>query len=421
MRKNPIKIGVIGLWHLGCVYSSAFADLGFDVCAYDLSKENISKLNLIEPPIEEPGLKEIIKKNLGKSLFFLDDPKGTISNKKYVFLTSDMRADSYDKTVPDHIDDYFKLLDKFLSPNTIVVICSQVPIGTSMKLYRRLNRKNRKVKLIYFPENIRLGQAFERFFNPDRIILGNIDRIAVNQFTQDFNRICSNVFLMNYESAEMSKHALNSYLALNISFSSEIGDLCEALGAHLEDVVKAIKSDSRVSPLAPLDPGLGFWGGTLERDLKVLMFHSKEKKIKSRLINATYGVNQSRLKYIESRINEILAGFSNKKVGLLGLTYKAGTNTLRRSISLKLAKLLKRKGVEVRVIDPTIKLSINEDEFWRDLDLAVLMTNWPEFLKYKPLLTGRLMRVKNIFDTKNFLNQNEYKKAGFKYYSIGSK
>lgn len=438
MKKNhKLSVGIVGLWHLGCVYAASFASFGFNVVGFDPDKKIISNLQKGIPPIHEPKLTETIKKNLNKRLFFSSEksvmnksfPAG-IKNSDYIFISYDLIVDNNDLVKMDVIYKTFKILGNFVSDSTVIVISSVVPIGTSRILVNLLKKKGIKnPKIIYFPENLRLGQAFTSFLTPDRIILGSDNKEALNQFKKDFHFFNCPVITMSLESAEMVKHALNSYLATCISFSSELSDLSEITGANMLDVVKALKTDRRVSKYAPINPGLGFTGGTLARDIQILRKIAKNKNYKPRLLNAVYSVNQDRVSILMRKITLLFPSLQGKKIGILGLTYKPNTNTLRRSQSLELAILLKQNNCLIKAFDPLIKnkitgypfikVSRNLKNLFKDLDLLILMTQWPEFQKIDLQKLSMLMKTKIVIDTKNFLESSIYKEAGFTYIGMG--
>lgn len=420
-------IGILGLWHLGCIYATSFAKMGFTVAGYD-NKEVVNNLKKGIPPIFEPFLEENLKKYLSKNLSFSSSAQEIIKDKDYIFVTYDLPVDELDRVKTGIIKTTFRNLEKYISPKTTVVISSQVPIGTSRKLVNSLKKKSLTPKVIYFPENLRLGNAFETFLKPDRIILGSDDIKTMEQFKKDFKFNCP-VITMGLESAEMSKHALNSYLASCISLSNELSDLSEKTNANMLDVVRALKLDKRVSEYAPINPGLGFAGGTLGRDIQILKKIGKEKKYQTKLLNAIYDVNKNRISLLFTKVLSFLPSLKNKNIGLLGLTYKPNTNTLRRSMALDLANKLTKKGCNIKAFDPSIKSNIdtysfvkvqqNLESFFKDLDLVILMTDWQSFREINITEFSTLMKRKIIIDTKNFLDQDKYRKNGFTYKGIG--
>lgn len=430
MRKTNLSVGVLGLWHLGCVYAASFAELGYTVTGFDLDPQNIDNLKRGIPPISEPGLDDVITKTLGKHLFFSSEPKEAISHKKYVFVTLDVPVSDQDKTNLKPLNKLFDLLIKHASPKTKIVISSQVPLGTSRSFLKRISKKHPTIDVIYFPENIRLGAAFQTFLNADRIILGLEKDSVQKQFIKDFPNFTCPVYGMNLESAEMVKHALNSFLAVNISFASEISDLCEMLGANYDDVVKALRADARIGPNSPLNPGTGFAGGTIGRDVQNLRMLVRGLHYKPLLLSAAYKVNQNRLIRLVEKVETIYPKLSGKKIGILGLTYKPNTNTLRRSKSLELAKILFSKKAAIFAFDPAIKESIpshryitvsqNRSTFFRGLDLLIVMTPWPEFKEISKKEISK-MKKKMILDTNNLLSEDEMRSFAVKYFRTGRK
>ncbi len=422
------NIAVVGLWHMGCVYSASLSQMGFNVVGFDINKKTVDDLNLGIPPIFEPELEEMLKKYLKKNLNFSTEEK-SLKDKDYIFITHDVEVNNKDEVEMTTVNKLIQIVTKNASKDTVVIISSQLPVGTSRNVVNAMKKKGvLNPKVIYFPENLRLGQAFSSFLKPDRIILGSDDYNIMEKFKKDFAFDCP-VITMGLESAEMVKHALNSYLALCISFSSELSDLSEKTGANMIDVVKALKSDKRVSPNAPLAPGLGFSGGTLGRDVQTLRKIAKIKGQKTKLLDAVYAVNSDRLPMLVKKIERKLPLLKGKTIGILGLTYKANTNTLRRSMSLELASLLKKKGCTIKAFDPAIREGIvdvpfikvcrSHEDFFSNLDIVVLMTDWPEFKDINPQTVAPLMKSAIVIDSKNFLNADLYREKGFIYIGMG--
>ena len=421
------SIVVVGLWHLGSVYAASLAKMGFKVTGYDFNEKTIADLNEGTPPIFEPNLQEYIKEysNNLKFSFSCEVLKGA----DYVFITHDLTVDENDIVQTEVLTKTFSEIAEYSRAETSIVISSQAPVGSSRQLVDMLKKKGiTDPRVICFPENLRLGTAFDSFLKPDRIIVGSDSEQALEDFKKDLGFDCP-IITMGLESAEMVKHALNGYLATCISLSSELSDIAENVGADMNDVVKALKSDRRVSQFAPLSPGLGFAGGTLGRDVQSLRNISKKYGEEAKLMTSVYSVNQDRIPHLVSKIKTIYPDLRGMKIGILGLTYKANTNTLRRSMSLALASVLDGEGVDIRAYDPAIKetvaeapyiqLSTNTKEFFTGLDMAVLMTDWQDFLKIDSGEVGALMANAVIVDTKNFLDSVEYKKNRFKYFGVG--
>ena len=421
MRK---AIGVLGLWHLGCVYAASLAARGFEIVGFDFDKDLISNLKKNIPPLFEPKLEKTLKKFNNRTLHFTTSEKELFQEKDYIFITYDVPVDDNDNIQLEIINKTFVSLPKYVSSDTTIVISSQVPVGTSRRLVNLLKKNNiENPKVIYFPENLRLGQAFTSFLTPDRIVLGSDSAEALNNFKKDFSFFNCPFITMSLESAEMVKHALNSYLATCISFSSELSDLAEKNGANMLDVVEALKKDKRVSRFAPINPGLGFAGGTLGRDIQSLRKMAKGVNYQPKLLNAVYSVNQDRLPILISKIHSIYPSLKAKTIGILGLTYRPNTDTLRRSMSLELISKLKSSGCKIKAFDPAIKnqakdytfveISKSIKTFFKDLDMVILMTDWPEFKNIDPKLVANRVNQKIIIDTKNFLDKQIYEENGF--------
>jgi UDPglucose 6-dehydrogenase len=423
MKKS--NIGVIGLWHLGCIYAASLARMGHRVTGIDFDIEVVENLRGGKPPLFEPELEETIKK-YKKTLSFTTDWEEFFKNKDYIFITFDLPVDNNDRVSLDLMDKLQPILKKHLGENTTVVISSQVPLGTCRNIVKLLNKSGRANSVMYFPENLRLGTAFDAFLKADRIILGSDNQEDVEIFKKELGFSCP-VIGMKLESAEMVKHALNTYLATCISFSSELSDLSEMLGADMNEVVTGLKTDIRVSPKAPLLPGLGFAGGTLGRDIQSLKKLGAAKKYKTKLMNAVYEINSDRLPYLLKKIKRVLPRLKGKTVGILGLTYKPGTSTLRRSMSLGLAALLKKNGVKIAAYDPMIhekikeapyiQLALSAEHLAKLSDVLILMTEWPDFKNLDPFMMP--MEKKLLIDTKNFLDKKIFEQGGFTVIGTG--
>ncbi|QQG40381.1 MAG: UDP-glucose/GDP-mannose dehydrogenase family protein [Candidatus Levyibacteriota bacterium] len=423
-KKNDISIGILGLWHLGLVYGVSLAKSGYSVLGFDQDIENIAKLNKGDLPIYEPNLTKYCKKYLHKNLRFSSNAEEVIKGKDYIFITLDTPVNNLDEINLDSLHSLFYLVAKYSSKKTTIVISSQVPVGTTRSFIKKLHPKS---KVIYFPENLKLGTAINDFLKPSAIVLGCDDKKVTKQFLKDFPIFRCKVLELSFESAEMVKHALNSFLAMNISFASEISDLCELLKADATEVFLGLKSDPRVSSTAPISPGMGFAGGTLGRDIKILINLANNAVYKTKLLNAIYEVNQDRLSYLLGKIKKVYPILNGKKIGILGLTYKPNTNTLRRSRSLELANLLFGEKAKIKGFDPAIndreleslQVVNSYEELLKDLDLLILMTEWPQFRNINPKTASSLMAEKIIIDTRNFLDRQKYVDNGFIYFGRG--
>jgi UDPglucose 6-dehydrogenase len=288
-----------------------------------------------------------------------------------------------------------------------------VPAGTTERLVARMSGiSGRTLAPVCMPENLRLGSALENFLRPDRLVVGSKEESAADAVLAHYRVECP-VLRMSIRSAEMSKHALNAYLATLISFASETADLCESVGADAYDVERALRSDARVSPKAPLRPGFGFAGGTLGRDVQSLRHLAREHGVPSALMDAVLAVNRGRVPRLLAQLSQALSGLAGRTVALLGLAYKPGTDTLRRSIALEIGGELAAAGARVVAFDPRVRtlpasaprieLVEGAQQAARNADALVIATEWPEFkaLDWARIAAG--MRRPLVFDLRGLL------------------
>ena len=417
------KIGVFGLWHLGCVISATWSKSS-DVIGYDYDYENVEKLKNGTPPIYEPFLEEAIKENLNKTLKFTND-QSNLNDCDFIFLAYDTPVNDDDSSNITILTKSIEDLSKVLKDNTIVIISSQSPIGFCSELRTKLKKHNSTLELAYSPENLRLGEALKCYSEPDRIILGTNNKETEEKCVELFNQILiqDSILTMSLESAEMVKHGINSFLAMSIVFTNHLADICSEKGANIKDVVRGLKSDSRIGQKAYLSPGIGFSGGTLGRDLKVLK--QANNKGYAKLFGSIHKFNDDRKKSIISKIKNNFGKIKNKKIGVLGLTYKPGTSTLRRSLPVEITNLIIKKGAKVKVFDPKadyneltkktkFKIEKSIIKIIEKVDYIVLMTEWSEFRDFD---WSSITKEISILDTKNFLNSDNLPK-NIKYYSV---
>jgi len=428
------KLCVIGLWHLGCVISSCLANAGYKVWGVDFDTKIIKNLKKGKPPLYEPGLEELLIKNIkSKRISFTDSFQEALNGANFIFLTFDTPVDEKDKSDLSIIYNTCEEIAKFALNKFTLVIMSQIPVGTSKILKEFILKKNKSLlfEVIYHPENLRLGQALKSFTKPDRLIIG-LENVAIKKKIEElYFFIKAPKIYMDLNSAEMTKHAINSYLASSISFINEIADLCEVTGANARKVAEGMKSDKRIGQYAFLNPGLGFSGGTLGRDLRTLKEIGKRKKIKTRMIDSIIEVNQNQNKKIIKKIKNIFGSISKLNITILGLTYKPGTSSLKRSAALDIAKKLISYKANIKTFDPMVnslpeaikglRIFKNPYNAAKNSDLILLITEWPEFKNLNFSKIKKLMRKPIIIDCKNFLDPEVFKNIEFDYYGIGIK
>lgn len=425
LRKNPNssprshKIAVVGLWHLGEIYSAGLAELGHKVIGID-EKE------FTTPPVQEPGLELLISKNRSSGNLNYDKDFSKISENDVLWITIDTPIDDNDQPDTKIIFETLQKSLQFLKNGSLIAISSQLPVGTSEKIKNFIKEKRPGLKFdyVYSPENLRLGDAVKCFFNPERIVAGTDSADAFKKIESIFADLNCPVLKMSSKSAEVAKHALNAFLATSLSFAYDIADVCEKTGADIIDVKKAIISDSRIGNKAYLDPSLGFSGGTLGRDLNALLNEGRESKIALPVIESVLEKNRSRRSVVISVLKKELGTLENKSISIFGATYKVGTPTLRRSLAMEIKKMLEDNKTTTKLFDAGASGDFYKDPYLaaEGTDAVLVITPGPElsgldFIKLKKSMKNPAV----FFDTRNFFHnrESEIRSIGFRYIGMG--
>ena len=322
-----MRITVLGLWHLGCVTAACCAK-HFQVTGLDFDAANVAKLNQGQAPLFEPGLNELIAAGLAaKTLSFTTDAKAACANANVLWLCYDTPVNEDDESDVESVLGNLRRALAHLPKGALVLISAQLPVGTCAKLEKEFPQFH----FACSPENLRLGKAIDSFEKAGRAIVGIRDDAKKAVFEELFAPFTSQIIFMRTESAEMVKHALNSFLALSITFINEVARLCEHTGADAKEVAAGLKSEPRIGPKAYLGPGGPFAGGTLARDVVTLTKLAEANGEKISVIPAIKQSNDLHRGWAFRRLQSRLGGLRGKKVAVLGLTYTTNTDTLRRS------------------------------------------------------------------------------------------
>jgi UDPglucose 6-dehydrogenase len=362
---------------------------------------------------------------------FVEAADEAFAGADFIFITFDTPVDDNDSSDLRSIEASLEQIARHAHQDATIVVMSQVPVGSCDRFSERLQHLAPRSSFIvvYQPENLRLGQALSTFFQPDFLVFGAEDRDAAQNVLSMYEGIETKKLVMSRNSAEMAKHVLNAFLATSISFVNEMADLAEVSSADIRDVVSALRLDRRIGPHAFLSPGPGFSGGTLGRDLQTLRGLGKRKNQKTSQLDATIAVNDSRISNLVEKIERECGSLSGLRVGLLGLTYKPGTSTLRRSRALEIARMLLSAGASVRAFDPMVTENRNETQgivvctdayhAVENADYTIVMTPWPEFqhLDLRRLREGIHRPV--LMDAHNCLDAGAVRAAGIRYCGVG--
>jgi UDPglucose 6-dehydrogenase len=412
-EEQGMRIVVYGLWHLGCVTAACLAKAGHVVAGLDPNAEVIDDLRRGYPPLHEPGLADLISDGLAnRHLSFHTDAESVLADADVLWVTFDTPVNDRDEADVAFVRARLEQAGSFLKPGTLVLISSQVPVGFTRALQRDWSDKG--LHFAYSPENLRLGKAIEVFCNPQRIILGIENEADRRRLTDLFSPFCSQLEWMSVESAEMTKHAVNAFLATSVAFINEVARLCEQVGADAKEVERGLKSEGRIGPLAYLSPGSAFAGGTLARDLRFLARRGRDVQVPTPLLQGVLDSNEVHKNWLHEHIEQLLADIEQPLVAVLGLTYKPGTSTLRRSSAIELCRWLHERGVHVRGHDPAVYALPPELQRFLELTsapldalngahLAVIATEWPTFRALRPADVNARMRQPRVIDPNHFL------------------
>jgi UDPglucose 6-dehydrogenase len=412
-----LKVCVYGLWHLGCVTAACLAHAGHDVIGLDDDAATIAKLQSGQAPLFEPGLDELIRDSA--NLRFTTDADDAARDADVLWITFDTPVDEDDRADVAFVTSRIEIIAMKAKRGVLVIVSSQLPVGTIRALESRVGRDD--LSFASLPENLRLGKAIEVFTKPDRVVAGTRDEQARRTIAELLAPFTDRIEWMSVESAEMTKHALNAFLATSVVFINEIAVLCEQAGADAKEVERGLKSESRIGPRAYLSPGSAFAGGTLARDIAFLSELGASAGRTPPLIASVKTSNDVHKQWTRTKLQSLLGDLRGRRIAVWGLTYKPGTDTLRRSSAVELCRWLVAEGVSVRAHDPAVKslpedlpieLSASAADAARDADAVVVATEWPEYRSLQP--EGDM----TVVDPNRFLRE-AFDRPGVRYVTIG--
>ena len=427
-----MKICVQGLWHLGSVTAACLASVGHDVVGLDGDSNNISNLNQGKAPLFEPGLDEMIQNEINEGhLRFAQSSREAVADAELLWVTFDTPVDEDDQADVEFVLGKIKSVLPELNDGTVVLISSQIPVGSIKKLehFVKDNYIKKQICFAYSPENLRLGKSIDVFLNPDRIVVGTRNDETKEKLKKLFSPITNKIEWMSVESAEMTKHAINAFLATSVTFANELAAICELYGADAKEVERGLKTESRIGPRAYLSPGGPFAGGTLARDIDFLDKAAQEKALAVPLLQSVRVSNNEHKKRTKRKLSEKFTPLNKLSIAIWGLTYKPETSTLRRSLAVALCDWLIEEGAIVHVYDPAVQelpshWNNQVDRFdsaleaLKNTQVLVLGTEWAEFKE----TAKKMLEVVNndylVIDANRYL-QNEIFPLGINYIAVG--
>jgi UDPglucose 6-dehydrogenase len=429
---SNMKICVFGLWHLGCV-TAACAAQRFPTIGLDPDLKVIAGLQAGRPPILEPGLEDLIRDGHASGhLRFTNDARDALAEADIVWVAFDTPVDEEDRPDNGFVESQIASLFPHLREGSMVLISSQLQVGTTSRIeaaYRGAYA-GKHVRFAYSPENLRLGKALEVFRSPGRIVIGTRTAEDRERLIPLLTPFCDNLIWMSIESAEMTKHALNAFLANSIAFINEIATVCEKVGADAKQVEKGLKSDERIGPRAYLGAGGPFAGGTLARDISFLTSTASSLDLPVPLLESVKHSNDLHKHWPRRKLLSLLGTLAGKRIAVLGLTYKPGANTLRRSSSVELCRWLSEQHATVNAFDPavqelppnlkeTITLADSALAAVNGCDAAVIATEWPEFRALSASDLIARMKTPIVLDANRFLDKSLGAPAPLLYIAVG--
>lgn len=353
-----MRVCVQGLWHLGSVIAASLASIGHSVVGYDESNSVVLDLLQAKAPISEGGLNDLVAMGLvDGTLSFSRSKSEAMADVEILWIAYDTPVDDNDVADVDYVISQTIDSLSYLPIGVTILISSQLPVGSIMRLEQiaknTLSRGD--LKFASAPENLRLGKAIEVFLNPDRMVVGIRPGLDYLKLEVLLKSITKNIVWMSIESSEMTKHAINTFLAMSIAFANELATICEMVGADSKEVERGLKSEERIGSKAYLSPGGAFAGGTLARDINFLNKIREEKFLSTPLIASIKQSNDNHKNWVKNCLMSKFPDLSNRVVGIWGLAYKPGTSTLRRSLAIELGNWLIESGALLNVHDPMLE------------------------------------------------------------------
>ncbi|MBL7110686.1 MAG: UDP-glucose/GDP-mannose dehydrogenase family protein [Bacteroidales bacterium] len=436
-----MKITIIGAGYVGLVTGTCFAETGIDVSCIDVDEVKIKNLNKGILPIYEPGLEQMIQRNVEKKqLRFSTDLKEGLEGSDVVFIAVGTPPGEDGSADLKYVLSVAGKIGRMMNDYHLIATKSTVPVGTAEKIrlsvQKELKARGEKISfdVASNPEFLKEGDAIEDFLRPDRIIIGIDSEKAekiMNRLYKPFLLNGHPLIFMDIPSAELTKYAANSMLATKISFINDIANLCEIVGADINMVRKGIGSDSRIGNKF-LYAGVGYGGSCFPKDVKALINTADEKGYSLRVLKAVDAINNDQKLIIFNKIYNYFGGnLKDKLIAVWGLSFKPNTDDMREAPSLVIIKKLLENGARLNVYDPVAreqaKKQLPDDVVYAndryealiDANALVVVTEWSEFRLPNYKVMNKLMREKVVFDGRNIYDAIEMKEQGFKYFGIG--
>ncbi|MDD2695424.1 MAG: UDP-glucose/GDP-mannose dehydrogenase family protein [Anaerolineales bacterium] len=427
------QICVIGVGYVGLVTAACFADLGNRVIALDINAERIEGLKKGVMPIYEPGLKELVERNVesGRLAFTTSYTEG-LAGTEFVFIAVGTPSGVDGEADLRYVAASAQSIAENMTQPLIIVNKSTVPVGTgdwTADIIRKHQPEPIPFSVVSCPEFLREGSAISDFMQPYRAVLGSLDKDAAEKVAHLHLPLRAPIVITDLRTAEMIKYASNAFLATKISFINEIANICEALGADVKEVAAGMGYDQRIGSHF-LDAGLGYGGSCFPKDVKALAYMAAEKGRHPQLLHAVMEINDDRRPMLVSRLKEMLGDLAGRTVGLLGLSFKPNTDDMRDAPSITISELLLAEGARVRAYDPVamenarelmprVELCNDPYSMAQGCHALLLITEWNEFKHLDLARVREGMRQPVILDGRNIYDPAVMAALGFHYRGLG--
>jgi UDPglucose 6-dehydrogenase len=427
------QICVIGVGYVGLVTGTCFADLGNNVVALDVDEKRIENLKKGILPIYEPGLEELVKRNVQSGrLTFTTSYKEALKGVEYAFIAVGTPSGESGEADLQYVAAAARSIAENMTAPLVIINKSTVPIGTGdwvADTVRAAQPKPIKFSVVSCPEFLREGSAIGDFTSPHRTVIGSLDPDAAAKVAHLHLPLRAPIVITDLRTAEMIKYASNAFLATKISFMNELADLCERVGADVKEVAAGMGYDARIGRHF-LDAGLGWGGSCFPKDVKALAYMAEEKGLDPAILNSVTRVNYDRRKDAVQYLEQMTGGLKGKTIGLFGLAFKPNTDDMREAPSIDIVQYLKEAGAKVRAYDPVamdvargiltgVEMLDDPYEMAKGCDAVMVITEWNEFKQLDLEKLKGLLKNPVVFDGRNIYDPALMKAMGFTYRAIG--
>jgi len=429
------NICVIGVGYVGIITAASFADLGNRVVALDIDQEKIAGLKKGEMPIYEPGLKELVDRNVeANRIRFTTSYEEGLKDAEFAFIAVGTPSGVDGEADLQYVASAARSIAEHINKGLIIINKSTVPVGTGdwvADIIKEQNPKAEKFAVVSCPEFLREGSAISDFMQPHRIVVGSLDAGAAEKVAQLHLSLRAPIVVTDLRTAEMIKYASNAFLATKISFINEIANICEDLGADVMEVSNGMGFDSRIGS-SFLNAGIGYGGSCFPKDVKALAFMAEEKGRHPQLLHSVMEINTDRRVMAVEQVKSLLGSkdLTGKTIGMLGLSFKPNTDDMRDAPSVTIANLLIKDGAAVRAFDPIameeaaklipgVEMVESPYKMAEGCDLLMVNTEWNEFRQLDFRRIKKVMNEAVLFDGRNIYDPEKMAELGFRYRGVG--